>query len=495
MGKRRWLNRGIGAFALVFLLVFPTYVFGSSFRGEGLIIQANPADGRGLDKGRCYLFLGPHGDFLGENEYLLQLGDEDLNDGFDAEIMGKFTIDERGRIRSTADDEEIEKFFQGFVDKQIGRDELDVKVRNVNVRVRQNRRLGEEVIRCRITIRADLIDGNAVVDRITLRYSGAGLYFEDFHGTFQDDGAALNAFSSSPAVLSQSSSLPAAAQASCPIPKLVPPATNPNTGKPIPNFCEPKSCLVNFAGFQWWTNYQWSLANGFFNGGLGTAFNPGFASVEAEGLHLKIGKKDLGGGKNWAGSEVVAMFHSDGTPARLGFGTYLVSAKVIGKTAATWDQLDPNIAFGVFTFQKDTTGGSNNPYRELDLAEISRFGRTGDTTNAQFAIQKWDARKDNVLRYTIDPAVNEVTLVMEWKGKQQPATFKQYNGRFDLDNLPASPHKEWTTSSEQNPYIPNSNCQRFHLNFWLGNFPNHPGPSNNQDQEIVVTNFQYRPLN
>jgi hypothetical protein len=509
MDNRAWLYKGLGLFSLFCLLAVPPHVYGSSFLGSGLVIQANPVDGRDLDRGRCYLFLGPHGDFLGENEFLLQLGDDELEDGFDTEVLGSFVFDKRGRIRSFVDDEAVESFFQGFVDKQVGRDDLEAKIRDVIVKVRRNRRLGDEVIRCRATIRVDLLDGNTLVDKITLRYSGVGLHFEDFHGTFQEDSPETLKSSSSPVALPQSSSLSAAASGSCPIPELVPPARNPVTNDTIVNFCEPKSCLVNFAGFQWWTNYQWSLQTGYYNGGLATRFNPAFVFKDAEGLHLRIMKSDVGDGFNWAGSEVVAMFNeSDGSPAKLGHGTYLVSAKV--KSAPSWDQLDRNIAFGVFTFEKDKRGTVHNPYRELDLAEISRWGqivsectisdtRIGCQGNSQFALQIWDAEKANIFRYTINAGVTEVTLVMKWNGANQPVTFQQYNGSFGLGNLPAAANTEWTTPVSQNKFVPDSDCQRFHLNFWLGNYSSHPtphpGPSNGQDQEIVITNFQYQPLN
>ena len=38
------------------------------------------------------------------------------------------------------------------------------------------------------------------------------------------------------------------------------------------------------------------------------------------------------------------------------------------------DGLDPNVAFGAFTDEKEQTGTDQNPAREIDLAEISRWG-------------------------------------------------------------------------------------------------------------------------
>lgn len=60
--------------------------------------------------------------------------------------------------------------------------------------------------------------------------------------------------------------------------------------------------------------------------------------------------------------------------------------------------MDPNVAFGAFTYERDRTGTTSNPGRELDLAEISRWGRQDGvpcrnipqlcTANAQFTLQE-----------------------------------------------------------------------------------------------------------
>lgn len=266
-------------------------------------------------------------------------------------------------------------------------------------------------------------------------------------------------------------------------------------------FCGTDDCLVQFAGYWWWTNYQFTGSpNWFWNNG--SAWSPRNAWVDGEGLHLTVRKDDLGGGSDWMSSEVVAVFENDKkTLVKMGYGTYLVSARI--KSDPSFDKLDKNVAFGLFTFDKTGTYNSNNPYRELDLAEISRWGvppnsNVGDPRllvgNAQFAIQKWDADQSNVKRYTINPA-KEITLVMYWTGEGTPVTFKQFDGLYTLDNLPSSAAQTWTTSGNQNKFIPNDGCQLFHMNLWMGNFgegDKHPGPSNGKNSEVVVTNFQYR---
>jgi hypothetical protein len=98
-----------------------------------------------------------------------------------------------------------------------------------------------------------------------------------------------------------------------------------------------------------------------------------------------------------------------------------------------------------------------------------------------------------------------MTLVMEWHGANQPVTFKQYDDAFTFANLPATPDNQWppdgSTPDSQNKYVPATNCERFHLNFWFGNYsakrpdPDDPNPPPSKlPQELVVTNFEFRPF-
>ncbi|MBV6479261.1 MAG: hypothetical protein HGGPFJEG_02032 [Ignavibacteria bacterium] len=273
-------------------------------------------------------------------------------------------------------------------------------------------------------------------------------------------------------------------------------------------FCGNDDCLFQFAGYWWWTNYEFKNASEYFYN-QGQNWSPRNPVFQADGIHLRVRKDDLGEGKlRWMASEVVAVFENDKrTLFKTGYGTYLVSVKVL--TADSWDKLDRNVVFGAFTYQRDKSGNMNNPYLELDLAEISRWGAPPCSNlldqrlcsgNAQFAVQLWDSDQDNVHRYSISTGVKEITLVMKWTKGNTPVTFSQYNGLYNLENLPSSPANSWTTDSDQNKFIPFDQCQLFHMNLWMGNYKekgqdnDHPGPSNGQDQEVVVTNFQYKPL-
>jgi hypothetical protein len=230
----------------------------------------------------------------------------------------------------------------------------------------------------------------------------------------------------------------------------------------------------------------------------------------------------------WAGAEAVLMFTADGKEANLGYGNYLVTAKIVSPSNKTWDTLDPNVAVGMFTYERlgppasfRGTGTPSNPNREIDLAEISRWGwnhvgvcpyrnkpkidqwspSTLCNGSAQFATQIFTKSPDSVFRYDIS-SVDTVTLVMNWDSGGQQATFRQYAGDFSFDTLPATPDKSWTTPKDLSKFIPNhatgnnGSCERFHLNFWLGNGIEsgpHPGPTDNRVWEVAIKRFQFQP--
>jgi len=194
--------------------------------------------------------------------------------------------------------------------------------------------------------------------------------------------------------------------------------------------------------------------------------------------------------------------------------------------------------FGLFTYENPATGPKPNRPREIDLAEISRWGwnHTGtcpfgpDSFNenfpndilckgdAQFALQEiMLANKEKaplmVDRYDIG-SNNEVTLVMRWhKGQKEEVKFEKYNGTHSLNDLPAAPTNPWATDPDitptppiftttppdkMNEFIPAhtpQSCERFHINFWFGNYSAGmiPNPPPSSPQEVIITNFQFQP--
>ena len=284
--------------------------------------------------------------------------------------------------------------------------------------------------------------------------------------------------------------------------------------------CDGTGCLVNFNNYQWWTAFTFNPSEGYYNGGLGTIFAPEHVVVDRQGdLHLRLAK-DWNNNTEWAGAEAVLMFRADGTQANLGYGDYLVTAEIVKPKNATFATYDPNVALGMFTYERPATGSSNNPAREIDLAEISRWGWNHVTPvacpftgtqgqfdnmtlclgSAQFALQDFTQHSGMVTRYDIG-RTNKITLVMRWREGQ--VTFEKYNGIHKLDNLPTQEKFDWTTPPELRDFVPTPGCARFHINLWLGNFYDtnwnhlpdfapHAGPTDGDEVEVVIRNFEFQ---
>jgi hypothetical protein len=381
---------------------------------------------------------------------------------------------------------------------------------------------------CNVSLTGWLTLSNATQRPVSLSLNGEGLYYPG---------------DTAPSATSSSSALGAGANAdpSCPLASLAPQGL-----APVRDQCTPGTgCLVDFPSppkkvYRWWTSYQYyPPPSYFYNYGLRTPFAPKNVFLGGDGLHLRVSRIDLGGGTPVpAGAEAVLMFKGSAPgmeEANLGYGRYLVTAKVL--TTSSWATLDPNVAFGAFTYERlgnGSTGSPSNPNRELDLAEISRWGwdqkpqtvcpNTGISAplckgNAQFTLQSWDKsdvpippetvpKWTNLNRYTINPNVQTITLVMTWPGANQPVTFDQYDGAVTFEDLPSQPNHTFTSVAAQNMFVPATNCERFHLNLWMGffanpdakavtecqarneNCPPNPPPST-LPQEVVVTNFEF----
>jgi hypothetical protein len=501
---------------------------------QGPFTETDPGGLPFHDFGVCSFITGPRDD-LPAGHFLMTVGDQNESNATELQLTGTYKTNvqtftrpfDRG-ARDTFilrhDKPAAEVSFQDVLRAQLA-DELAVfQLKDLEAEV-ELAPPGDRIV-CTVRLTGRLIPSNAPPRRVSLSFNGAGLYYPA---------------DTAPSVTGTASAVAAAQDAdpSCPTASLAPLGL-----APIPDQCTPGTqCLANFKGYQWWTSFNYFGDKGnpvfpyggfFYNGGLRTPFAPKHAFVDGDGLHIKIDSIDLGGGPTTAGGEAVLMFNADGSEANLGYGDYLVTAMV---TNADWATLDPNAAFGAFTYERvgsGSTGPTTNPNRELDLAEISRWGWNQNpppacpnsgvsaplcTGNAQFAIQPWDKRDEqnqppnwtNLNRYTITPGVKIITLVMRWHGANQPVTFEQYNSALtfqDLNKVPAPKPDNMFTSdaAAQNMFVPATACERFHLNLWMGffnnpaasgcsdargNCPPNPPPST-LPQEVVVTNFEFQ---
>ncbi len=475
---------------------------------QGEFIEADPAGPSYHGAGVCSFITGPR-DGLAAGQFVLTVGDQDpahsgtlrLNGGYTA------TTTRGGQVFTLRPDPRAAaRYIQDVLRKQLADNGATFRLDTLDATAQV---IPPGRLLCGVNLTGQLTSDVAPVTEVTVSFARQGIFEPGY---------------AAPVPTKKIAPAPVAATAAAdPCPTTDPQNLNGSLAPlglaPVPAQCDTAQCLVSFKGYKWWTSFQYYGAAGgffpnggyFYNGGLRTAFAPKNAYVDGSGnLHMLIAKRDLGGGPTVAGAEVALMFNADSSEANLGYGDYLVTATV--KSAASWGQLDPNAAFGVFTFERvgtGDTGPATNPHREIDLAELSRWGWNhagqcpfkGNTQalcegNAQFTLQPWESKPQNLHRYTIGSGANTLTLVMKWHGANQPVTFDEYDGAFNFGNLPATASNTWTTSDVQNQFVPATKCERFHLNFWMGNFtagkePN-PPPST-LPQEVVVTDFQFRP--
>ncbi len=138
-----------------------------------------------------------------------------------------------------------------------------------------------------------------------------------------------------------------------------------------------------------------------------------------------------------------------------------------------------------------------NAHRELDTIEVVRDPNTPGT-NAQFTLQPWNALPGppypNVNRFSVGDTT-QITVWMDWKGPNKPVTFKEYNGLYNMSDLPATPSYEWKTGDkdhppDQDPFIPDDGLQTYHLILWYAHWL---GAAPTTTQTVTVANFQYKP--
>jgi hypothetical protein len=264
---------------------------------------------------------------------------------------------------------------------------------------------------------------------------------------------------------------------------------------PVPNgaIAPTTNALLEFDGYWWWTNYPFGISDSgyWFNN---QQWDPRCASVEGDGVHLKMKQSQLPNGPlQWSSVELVLWGIVAGNPnnpsappKRIypGFGRYLI----VAKTNESFNSIANNCCFGVFTYQFEQDQSQKNSHRELDMLECSRWGKLSDVTNAQFTLQPWEPQ-GNVHRITLKDK-GEITIVMDWRAENTPVTYRIYYGNYDINSLPSQPDITWTTSADQNQFIPNEGCQTLHLNLWRQ--PQSVFPNN--DQEVVIKRFQHKPI-
>ncbi len=175
---------------------------------------------------------------------------------------------------------------------------------------------------------------------------------------------------------------------------------------------------------------------------------------QAGSLHLRIVGRD----GRWYCSEVIL-------DDSLGYGQYscVIESPV--------DSLDPQAVLGFFTWDEAAPAAN---YHEIEI-ELSRWGELAND-NAQYVVQPSDT-EGNLHRFML--ATSEPTL----------HRFRWCWDRIEFASLLGNQLLHaWTYEGADNP-VPGT--ESFRLNSWLyGGAP----PLNGHDAEVVISDFQYYPV-
>lgn len=216
---------------------------------------------------------------------------------------------------------------------------------------------------------------------------------------------------------------------------------------------------ITFSGYEWYVK-TWSEPIGpgpnYFTNDKKNVW------VDEEGLHLKVRYED---GK-WLCSEVVCS-------ETLGYGEYIF--KVNGRI----DELDPNIVFGMFTWDdnKDV-----EYHREIDI-EFTKWGKANNP-NSQFSVQP-STVEENIKIFNTALEGTLTTHVIDWQ--EDRIKFQSLHG----NKVPApEDYLIIEMFDYQGEDIPTPGDARIRINLWLfqGNQPNEV-----KDFEVIITEFEFIP--
>jgi len=253
----------------------------SSNFDAGLLRRRDPAIGADLSAGFCRLFIGPR-DVVAAGTFLLRIGDEHIADGHELELRGSARPLGNGDFALSANTSEAEDFYQQILHRALRLQESEFDLRELIVEIDKTELdLGVDDISCSLrlsgTVVADhprlatlspssrtrlaVLRGGAPVD---LRYEGSGTIIPP-----RGLGAAAASVQSAEVATER----PAA-------------TCTPPDYTPVPAQCGTPNCMVSFAGYQWWTEYNYfPPPTYFYNNNNNNAWAPKNVTVDGEGLH------------------------------------------------------------------------------------------------------------------------------------------------------------------------------------------------------------------
>jgi len=216
---------------------------------------------------------------------------------------------------------------------------------------------------------------------------------------------------------------------------------------------------VSFSGYTWGIKTTGNVQGDQFNPGPNYWSNdPSVASVQSDGLHLKI--NELNG--LWECGEIYLT-------QSLGYGTYTV------QVASSLNQLNLNtVAAPLFIYVE--------PGQELDNEYSGSGGLVPSPYNAQFVVQPYTV-PGNIVYYG-QPSTTQFTTQMQWGPNQ--VVFLTWDGWATAPTANTIIN-QWTYTGA---YIPPAGQERVHINLWL---LGGAAPTSGTGDEMVVNSFSFQP--
>ena len=212
----------------------------------------------------------------------------------------------------------------------------------------------------------------------------------------------------------------------------------------------PPPFTLSFSG------YVWSVKTSTGPVGPGSNwFSARSVAVNGAGELVLSVAKDAAG--HWQCGEVVGP--------SLGYGTYTFTLD-----GASIDALDPNITWGLFTWDNDDPAFA---HRELDV-EVGRWADPANK-NAQFVVQPYTV-PGNITRFSIPPKLDAVTVSFTWTSTG--VTYRCAAG--------GKPVYSWDYTHTPPPH----GNERVRINLWLFR----PSPAGGAPASVTVRRFQFQPL-
>lgn len=271
-----------------------------------------------------------------------------------------------------------------------------------------------------------------------------------------------------------------------------------NTTNPKANQAAPGgNPFVEFGGQRWWVNYWWSPETGTYaygdGGTLRSNFDPKqFFKLNQDGT---LTLRAFGTEKDKCiTSEIVSE-------EIVGYGDYLITVKA---DQGSFAELDPNVVFGLFTYQWGEAPPEQGPnrHREIDLLETISKEAQGRPGNAQFALQPALALPEpNLLKRFTLPDIKYITAVLhrpdpEIEGRK--VTMRIFEGDHTYDDIMRNPElkplETWNPVIDNfdpvkiEPYVPlhtSTSRERFHINLYL-NYGMPPA----KEQSVTLIRFE-----